>query len=174
MNELPVEYGYGNGYIHLANFKINNLPPTLELNDVTLTLKSELHITLICAKKIASLIDESKADEVEQVILSTFINFVEKTPLTEYRPTKAFRFVERDEKKTVVVMVEIPGLNEFFDLLKDKYAKDLPLQPTHVTLYTLQPEIGIGILSQEELERESKPVEVRELDSLSFLRVRPK
>lgn len=174
MTELPKEYGYENGYIHLANLKINDLPPSVEVNNSTMTLKSEFHISLICAKRIAALIDAEEASEVEKSILDTFINFVGQISLTDYSPTNKFRFVERAEKKTVIAMVEVPGLIDFFDILRDKYAKDLPQQPTHITLYTLQPEIGIGILSAEELERDSTEIKVPQLDGLSLLNVTSK
>ena len=57
-------------------------------------------------------------------------------------------------------MTSLPGLEKFFAELQEKYGVKLPLQPTHITLYTLQPEAGIGILSPHELERDSEVVDV--------------
>jgi hypothetical protein len=41
-------------------------------------------------------------------------------------------------------MAEVPGLADFFTLLGQKFQKDLPVQAPHITLYTLQPNAGIG------------------------------
>jgi hypothetical protein len=77
--------------------------------------------------------------------------------------------VQRDEQKTLILMVEVPRLIDFFNQLERKYHKSLPLQPTHITLYTLPPDvIGIGILSQEELKRDSRPVPIPDFSSLSI------
>ena len=65
-------------------------------------------------------------------------------------------------------MVDLKGVEGLFQYLQQKHNIDFPTQPTHVTLYTLQPEAGIGILSQEQLETDSILVEVPELASLKI------
>jgi hypothetical protein len=56
--------------------------------------------------------------------------------------------------------------SEFHISLGQKFQKELPAQVAHITLYTLQPNAGIGILSVEELQRDSEIVEVPELQRL--------
>ena len=57
-------------------------------------------------------------------------------------------------------MVSLENIDELFDFLRSKHGVDFPTQPTHITMYTLQPEAGIGILSQAELARDSVTVDV--------------
>ncbi len=171
MSRILSDYGYDSGYIDLADLTFKELPDSLKIKGYNLFLKSEFHITLICAKRIAAIINAEKIEELEADIVKEFIDYASKKPLLNYKPSKVFKFVERDEKKTLIIMVEVPGLEQFFKLLSKKYKKDLPLQPTHVTLYTLQPNIGIGILSIEQLELDSETVEVDSLKNSRFINI---
>jgi hypothetical protein len=172
MIELQPPYGYYDGYIHLAGVRFKGLPEVININDFRLRLKSELHISLICVKRIVPMINEERTDELQAEILEAFQSFITKTPLDTFKPSKVFRLVERDERKTVVMMVEVPHLKEFFEMLSSKYDKRLPVQPTHITLYTLQHEAGIGILTTEELERDSVQVEVEGLSDKRLIPIR--
>lgn len=165
MAKLPQSYGYNDGYIHLADLRFEDLPDNISVKGYELQLKTEFHISLVCAKKIAAIIDEQRTEEIQAEIVNKFAEFVSKTPLYIYQPLKIFRFVQRGEKKTVIMMVEVLRLNEFFELLETNYKKKLPRQPTHITLYTLQPEAGIGILSDQQLKQDSEVVKIPELDS---------
>lgn len=168
MKGLPSRYSYHNGYLDLPNLKFEGLPGRITVNGYELLLKSEFHISLVCAKRIAAIIDDERIEEIQAEIVDKFIRFVDQASLTTYRPLKQFRFVQRDTRRTVIMMVEVPRLEEFFELLENSYKKKLPLQPTHVTMYTLQLDTGIGILSDEQLEYDSVPVEIPELDRSNF------
>jgi hypothetical protein len=65
-------------------------------------------------------------------------------------------------------MAEVPNLDKFFEKLRDKFHKDIPLQPTHLTLYVNRPERGIGLLSDDELKRDTEPIEIVELENIKF------
>jgi hypothetical protein len=157
---ISEHHNYDNGYIGLVDLKLNGLPDKISVEGYELLLKSEHHISLICAKKIAPLIDANRAAEIEAEIVEFFKQYIQRTPLTEFSLTGLFRLVKRDERVTLVAMVNVPGVGELFNELAGKYGVELPLQPTHITLYTLQPETGIGILSPAELERDSHAVDV--------------
>jgi hypothetical protein len=163
MHELTMisdHHNYDNGYIGLVNIELSNLPKKLLVGEYELLLKSEFHISLISAKKIAALIDQNRATEIQAEIVEVFKQFTKVTPLADYELTNQFRLVKRDERVTLVVLAVVPGIENFFAELEEKYDKKLPVQVTHITLYTLQPEAGIGILSLEELERDSKAVDI--------------
>ena len=144
------------------------LPVSISLQKEKLLLKSEFHITLINAEEIAKLIDQDNASKIEAEIVTEFEDFIRENPLEDYKILPIFRFVQRKERKTIVALAKVPNLVNFFERLKKKYQTNIPLQPTHVTMYTLQPEVGIGILSNEELERDSKLIEIKELKNLLF------
>jgi hypothetical protein len=55
-------------------------------------------------------------------------------------------------------MCDISNLNNFFDLINKKYDLQIEYQPTHVTLYTLQPNKGIFLADSGDIEKLSKPI----------------
>lgn len=159
--------GYDIHYMYLRDLDLGELPTSIEVDGHTLILKSEFHISLVCAVRLAPLINKRGSDKVAAEIIEAFDGFVKEQPLTDYELSGELRLVKRDEKKTVIVMAKVPNLDKFFDSLRRKYNVDLPTQPTHITLYTLPPDnIGIGILSDEELRRDSIPVKIPELEKL--------
>ena len=83
MNMISENHNYDNGYIGLVNLVLPTLPKTLKVNGYDLLLKSEFHISLICAKRIAPLINEANATEIEAEIVDYFQEFIKNMPLTE-------------------------------------------------------------------------------------------
>jgi hypothetical protein len=160
LNMISAHHNYDNGYIGHVNIELNGLPPKIVVGEYDLLKKSEFHISLISAKKIAAIIDSNRAAEIQTEIVAFFKEFIKTTPLDDYGLTNKFRLVKRDERVTLVVLATVPGIEKFFAELGAKYNKQLPVQVMHITLYTLQPEVGIGILSTDELERDSEAVEV--------------
>lgn len=161
MNMITERHNYDNGYIGLVNLELRGLPEQVHLGEYNLTLKSEHHISIICAKRIAPIIDDENANAIESKLVEDFKDYVaNKNPLIEYKLTEEYRLVRRDEKMSLVVIVILNGLVEYFEHLQNKYNIDLPLQPAHITLYTLQLNVGIGILSDEQLKNDSEVVDI--------------
>ncbi|MCA9330761.1 hypothetical protein KC957_01830 [Candidatus Saccharibacteria bacterium] len=100
---------------------------------------------------------------VEAEMVELFKDYVDTEPLDEFELLPEFRRVERDERVSLVVMTFVPGLLGYFDVLRHQYGVDFPDQPTHITLYTLQPEAGIGILSVEQVAADTHVVDVSQL-----------
>jgi hypothetical protein len=165
---LPEPYGYENTYIHLMVPMPEGLPSSIVIKGHKLLLKSEFHISLIKTAFAAELIDKTRMEEIQDEIYTLFIDFISKQPLNTFYSDNQFRFVELDIRKTLVGLVNVPHLTEFFDELRAKFGVDIPNQPTHITMYTLQPEKGIGILSEQQLEEASQSVEVPELAALKL------
>ncbi len=161
---LTQPYSYDNGYISLHMPVTPGLPPTIEVKGYKLLLKSEFHISLIKARFVAELVNPNRQDQIEQEIVAAFEKFIATQPLTEFHPTGVFRLAQVDVRKTVVGMCEVPHLQDFFDQLRATYKVDIPDQPTHITMYTLQPEKGIGLLSPAQLEQDSQVVEIPEIN----------
>ncbi|HTE58641.1 MAG TPA: hypothetical protein VK694_07945 [Verrucomicrobiae bacterium] len=166
MNELPKEYNYELGFIILWHLGLGTLPEQVTVQGFELLRKPEFHISLVCAYKLAQLIDLKNKQRVEKEIVDEFKKFVGNQSLAAYKLLPEFRFAQREHKKTLVVMTEVPGLSDFFDTLRQKFQIDLPSQPAHITLYALQPNAGIRIFTDEELQHDSIPVEVPELRTL--------
>lgn len=157
---LSPRHGYVNGYIEISDIDLGELPAEILVGGERLLRKSEFHISLICAKRIAEMIDPSKKESIEQEIVEYFKKFIGEHPLIDFTVLDELHLVKRDTRMTLIVMTKVPDLDTFFKELEQAYSVILPFQPTHITLYTLQPETGIGILSQEELARDSEIVTV--------------
>lgn len=168
MGYITPNHTYDGGWITLPNLKLEGLPGSVEVNGNKLFLKSEFHITMICAKDIAKIISRPRTAETEKQIAREFVEFAKTYGLEKYILKNKFYLVKNGERETVIVLCEVSGLREFFDLLQRKFGVKLPLQPAHITLYTLQRDAGIGILSHDELERIGEPVKLPSLQIKSY------
>lgn len=142
------------GYIALP-FTDINLPESIEVRGETFYSKSEYHCSLVCVKCITEQLVERGIDRadaarqitdiVEEARLQsepTFINYLDE-----------FRLVEKEGRKTIAVMVQVAGLEPIFEALRNKLQLEIPTQPTHVTIMCTKRDAGIGIRSQEELDK---------------------
>lgn len=160
-------YEYGRGYIILSDLKIDNMPEDIQVEGVNLVKKSEFHITLAGTERLAKLINPEDSDRIEGEIVDKFKAFTNENPIKDFELRPEFRFVQRNEKKTVVVMVSIENLASFYDLLRQDYGADIPTQPAHVTLYSLSPEEGISLSSQADIDSDTKTVNIPELVNIT-------
>jgi hypothetical protein len=161
---MITQHHYHNyGYIALVVEHFMNLPAQIEIDGKILFKKDELHISLMALKYLVPLVNIGANNASEDDLVRDFLEYQSTTDLSQFQPSNIFRYVKRDKRETIIVMVDVPNLEWLFDMLRIKYGVNIPTQPTHITIYTLQPEAGIGILSQSELERDSKQVVLPEL-----------
>lgn len=148
-----------NKFITLANLSVSNIPEKLKFRGDEFIVKSEFHITLLAVRQIAEIIDPANTEKLQLEIVQDFYQFVDVFPLTNYELQDEVRLVTVGNNKTIVKMAKLEGIEKLFNMLEKKYQKKLPVQPTHVTLYTLPTDtFGIPILSYEQLENISIPV----------------
>lgn len=148
------KFEYRGGYIGLP-VQLNDLPNELKIEDFSLHRKTEFHVSLLCVKNILAMLPDA-----EQKILEFFCKFVKEHNVSFGRFTGEFKFAEYEERKTVVALCEVLNLKKFSEALGQKLSIDIPPQPTHITLYTLQPNVGIGLNSPEEMLQKTRDVEV--------------
>lgn len=160
---ITPHHNHDTGYIAFILSEFKELPKEVKVGQKTLTRKGEFHVSLMALKNILPLIHAVDQNVTEDDLVQDFLDYQKQNPLSECKLTNQFRYIKRDTRETVVEMVEVPGLEGLFESLRTKYGVDIPTQPTHITLYTLQPEIGIGIFSQGELKRDGTPVNLPEL-----------
>jgi hypothetical protein len=136
---------------------ISHLPETIEVEGYTLLRKSTFHSTLICIGKIIE-INKIEIPDFKKKVLADFCDFIQNNSIDIINFRDEFRFANEDEKRAVVVMCDISNLNKFFDLISEKYNLDLEYPPTHVTLYTLQPDKGVFLTGTEDIKTMAKPI----------------
>lgn len=130
-------------------------PPTVAWDGQTLTKKDSFHFTVLHVETACTLMLERRKlnrVEAEEKVTSFFNEFVKKYPITLVSFEDDFRFAQRDEKRTIVLRCVASNLNEFFAQLNRTLGIDMPTQPTHVTLYTLQKNVGIHIPTNQVME----------------------
>ncbi len=163
------QYTYGRGYIILPELNIDNIPEAIQLEGIDLVKKSEFHITLVAVNKIAQLINPEENDRIEAEITDSFKEFVQQNPIENFELTNEFRLAQRGEKKTVVAMANIENLADFYEKLRNDYQVDIPTQPAHITLYSLEPEEGISLSSQADIDSDTEPVDIPELQDVATI-----
>lgn len=135
--------------------EVGELPESVVVEGETLLRKTSFHTSLLCVKDLLA-----KKLDSEQEILDAFCSFVAEKDISFIRYTGEFRFAQDGERKTLVALCEVAGLDAFFAELAQKLGMNISSQPTHVTLYTLQPDMGIGLNSPEDMQSKSVPVDV--------------
>ena len=134
---------------------LKGLPPKIQVEGYTLFLKSSFHISLVCIGKIIEKHGVSISSFIDKVV-DDFCEFIKTNEVSLVGYRDEFRFVSDKERRSVVVMCDISNLDKFFELLNQKYGLQFEMQPTHVTLYTLQPDLGIFLTDSQDIERLTK------------------
>lgn len=107
--------------------------------------KPELHITIVsadAAETVRSFI-ERKPDDAVHVQ-----EIVDETSWVFRELDSFYHVVEAPEVETIIQMVEVPHMADFFSRLSGLVGKGFILPPTHVTLYMRGTEKGIGLPTQ--------------------------
>ncbi len=161
-------YENGFDYIRLEDLQLKSqLPEYITIEDEKMVKKPEFHISLVWVGRLSEIVDAANKGKVKRYMIEEFEKFIAINPLDVYELTGELRLVKNNGLKTVIAMAKVPNLEKFFDKLSEKYGVRLPMQPAHITLYTLPSDkVGIGILSDEELQNISEPVNIPGLQSL--------
>ena len=153
---------FADGYI-VMDVELPDMPDTIEVEGHTLQRKHEFHVTMVSVKQVK---DRPDFDELKDKVKQVFVDFAATNDLTQFRPTGEYRLVTRGERMTVVMMVTIGAMDALFDRIRTEVGLDIPTQPTHITIYSLQPDVGISLNSVEQVAADSHVVDIPELANL--------
>jgi hypothetical protein len=165
LSEHYVYWGFHES-IGYAGIELSGLPEKITVEGYEMIVKSEFHITLINLEDIAALIDKSTQKKNQSELIDEVRKYLKRDKLDKFDLSNKFRFVQKDIRKSVIVMCQLHGADKLFASLCKKYEVDIPLQPFHITLYALPKDRGIGLLSSKELDKYSVPIELPELKNL--------
>lgn len=169
-------YEYKSGYIGLSveASVFGAFPETIEWGGNVLTKRDNFHMTICCVNNperddCAVALAERRGIErsvAEDRVLRLFNSFVARQPIDLVSYSDDFRFAvdERRGRKSVVIRCVARGVEEFFIELNRDLGIDMPIQPVHVTLYTLEKNLGIHIPNGAAMEHTGK-VPLPELES---------
>jgi hypothetical protein len=137
--------------------KLESLPENLVIGGHELLERSEFHVSLVCIGKIAEKFNIS-IPNFDDKIVEDFCEFAKTKEIKLLGYKDEFRFVERENRKTVVVMCKMLNLDEFFNFINKKYSLEIESPPAHVTLYTLDGEAGIFLISADDIKNFTVPI----------------
>ena len=150
---------YDKGYIALwlENFE---LPSAYNLNGEILSLKTSLHVSLLCVKNITE-----AGSELEGKILNLFCTFLQDNKICFQEATGELKLIIDAERnrKSVIAMCTVQNLEKFILQINERLDVKVSMQPAHITLYTLGENLGIGVDSFDKLKEMSTSIEIPEL-----------
>ncbi len=152
------KYRFGNQVISLPIF-LNELPKDILIEETNLFLRSSFHVTLVAIGEIIRKHAVTIPD-FELNLIQDFCDYVKKNPIEFIGFKNEYRFVSENERRSIVAMCNISNLEGFFNLLNTKYNLNIEVPPTHVTIYTLQPNKGIFLTDSSDIQKLTKIVTV--------------
>lgn len=152
----PYRFGHEIIYLPLEAALFAALPNVIQHGEENLLKKTEFHVSLISMEEVILTVGATadiRHKEIAASVFALFNAFVAKTPLKVARLSDDVRFAIDREKKAILVRSVVSHLDEFFAQINKAYGVNVPVQPTHVTLYTLQPNVDIGITTEGQLNQ---------------------
>jgi hypothetical protein len=126
------------------------IPATINIEGVNYFAKKEFHISLLAVENYP---------ETEKIISLTK-KFLKSKTISFSKFLDKFRIANRDDRSSIIVRIEVNGLKELLDLLARELGIMIETPPTHITLYTLENGLSIGISNKADLEKLTKPVKL--------------
>lgn len=115
-------------------FPVNlNIVPEVIVEGDTFFSKSSYHVSLLCLEGM------SKPDQIK------ILAFAQKFRLKLGKVTSVFRLVKEGGQRTIIVRVNFFGLKKLIMGIHNSLGYHFEYPPTHVTLFTLKGQTGIGI-----------------------------
>lgn len=136
-----------------------NLPATIKANGYTLLRRTAFHVTLVAIGKIVERYDVAVPDFLSK-IAADFLSFTSDNEIKLLQYRNEFRFAQQDDHRSIVVMCDVSNLEKFFTQMNEKYGLCVEYPPTHVTLYTLQPDAGIFLIDAHDIKQLTRPIEI--------------
>jgi len=152
----------GSILLPLSSGQFEQLAPLIEIEGQQFEIKDEFHITVMSKKSGANLEmtvlhDPVKHAELARAYKSTNWSFHETSELRLIQREKPNRDGEMIKQQSIIVVLKMPGLDNFYNALKEASLIDasIPVPPPHLTLYTNNCDSGIGIPDWETLQNQT-------------------
>jgi hypothetical protein len=164
---FPDQYYFSGGYVGL-HYPLHRIAPSVEIDGEKLLAKLEFHLSIFSVKRYAPRLAEKisiSVEEAERRIIVESGKLLSRRPL-RIRFKDELRLAEESGKKTIVIMCAADGIEEFFIDMRRAFGLDIPTQPTHMTLYTRADGLGIGLVSEQEVNALTRSVTAQESESI--------
>jgi hypothetical protein len=127
--------------------------------------KDEMHITIVsrqAAETVQAHLERQPGD------LKRMEDLIHDTDWSYRKLDRFYYVIEEPGQETIIQMVEVPSLEEFYQRLGEILGRSLDVPPSHVTLFTHGTSKGIGLPTRqvfdELVKAQVKPDEVSQVD----------
>ena len=147
----------------IAPLAIDGLPTQIEALSELWRRKSEFHLTAIASRALESLERTWPGawELVERLALGRALG-----PVAVTGDVRRAWHPDRPGLRTLLVMVGCPGLDRLYHEVSAAVGTPLSPPPAHVTLYSTDPDEGIGIVDRHELMERAPPLRPDERQKL--------
>jgi hypothetical protein len=119
-------------------------------------LKTEFHVCLVeFAKGIA---DKDLCEKITAVSDPAAHFISDNPPRLNGQFRRAIHPTE--DRESIIGLVDIPGLEKWHDAIRAVLGQNTDFTVPHITLYTKQPNKGIGLFNQREYDERTRPLEL--------------
>ena len=144
-----LNYGY-------LTFPVNlSIIPKIKIGSKTFYSKTAYHVSLLYLGKLS---------DVEQ---EKILKFAGKYKVKLSKVTNVFRSVKKEGKESIIVRVQLQGLKKLITDINNRYDYSFVYPPTHITLYNLKGQYGIGVNSKKEYEEITSQLDPMSVNKLS-------
>jgi hypothetical protein len=156
--------------------QITGLPSEILLNSTRMCVAYPLHLSLFTPKHyaaaLAEMLGSNKAAYQKLKQASEFMSKQCEGLALHLLPQT--RVVVREDRQTLIVMVDVQGLDELYGQLATLLGIDLEVVPAHITLYVLPGSKGIGLTTAEHLQTLTRELTRKEQEELKQSGFAPK
>lgn len=132
----------------LPDTAFKDLPDTVTIYGDSFRLKDEFHVTIINSRKIARELDDERAKERMQPLLREYIS---SGRIKFIHFGEELRLAVTNERKSIAAPCVMEGVEDYFREVSRMLNAQIPIQPTHVSLYTYTGK-AVGIDTVQEME----------------------
>jgi hypothetical protein len=161
LRDAPVQARPGESAI--APVEIDGLPDEIEGLGRRWQRKVEFHMTVIGAARIEMI---SRGDPAGPERVARLLNGRSVGPIYVTRELRRVRHPDEPGFETIVVMVECRALAGVYRELSARLGAELAPPPAHVTLYSTDPERGIGVNDERQLAERAPGLSEKDKEEL--------
>jgi hypothetical protein len=157
VTSLPERYLlHSEGYLWyvLPTSAFDALPESIAIEGDALGRKDEFHVTIANVRRLADELaggDAAKAEGFKSQLHELFAEYAQNAPISFVRFENDLRLASKAGRTSMAARCRMRNIEGYFERIKAVYGREFPLQPAHVSLYTLTGR-AVGIDSVEEME----------------------
>lgn len=132
-----------------------NIIPKIKIGSKTFYSKTGYHTSLLY---LGDLPDTQQKE---------ILKFASKYDVRLSKVSNVFRAVKKDDNESIIVRVQLQGLKKLINDINKQYGYGFVYPPTHITLFNLKGQYGIGINSLQEYKKITSKLDQKSINKLS-------